>query len=363
MEAPVPCLLDLNLAPFALLDGCLRVRMTRTLAGNGSFAITVRAQAGMRPEPGATFIYSREPFGFTGLVTHVSGQEDEAGRKNLRISGTEASFLLARRTILPQPNALAGPAESVMKQLVALNAGAAAGMARRLAIIEAEDDGARGPEVTFAGWNSNLLAALSKLAQESGTGFRLDLDTVRKKLIFRCIAGTDRSAAQDAFPRALFSIGYNTACQVRLDMESEDSANLVYLLGRNNEGVRETVPLWSGDEPAGAERREAVCEAGSVPRERYGTYGWQKLQRWSQTEAITISVPERSPLAENRDFALGDTCSIDIRNVWHDAQLTAVTDTWDGLRWRKELLFGMQRRTALARLSEKTDELWEALQA
>jgi|GEM_PF-1183472 len=369
MNVPSLRILTNTLELVADLDRYAELYYTRSLSEPGDFAFSLPIEAdteGAVTE--GNFLLIGNDGKRIGIIEEVEKKALEKGSEWLIARGHEAKAIFARRIILPPAGAaridMDAPAETVMKALVESQCGPSAETRRRFPALKIAADLGRGCRYSLSSGYASLLSELCSIAKASGLGFSLSFDSDNKKLIFELIEGIDRSAGQKENPRALFASEYDTLSEARLIQGYGRHASILYVLGAKLAEGRPVALAFDGTEPEGFGRFERTLDApGFDTPERLAAYGQARLGTYPTTFFLEAVLPEHSSLVPDRDFALGDLCTVHAYGQWYTVPIHSIEEHWTKDGFQIRLGFGRPSPGAFSASLHVTNELLEAFRA
>jgi hypothetical protein len=259
---------------------------------------------------------------------------------------------------------MTAPAESVMKAIVERQCGPGAGERRRFERLTVGADRGRGKCVSVKGAYANVLSELCRVGNATGTGFGLAFDVGTRMLVFDSIVGTDRSAAQALNGRALFAEDYDSLKGVSLTEGHSRYSNTLFVRGAKLEPGRITQAVWENEEPSGVLRFERELDAWSCgDAESLARYGEARLSSYGPTFRLEGEVPADSPIVLDRDYFLGDLCTVKAFGRWYTVPLESIEERWTKDGPGRRATFGSPVVGARGAALKETSELWEALRS
>lgn len=360
---------DDSLALTAEIDAWTELYYTRGLQEPGDFALSIPFDATGAEclKPGA-FILVGEGGKRIGEITAVEKKSKGKGSRRLVARGYEAKALFSRRITIPPLGTtrieMTAPAETVMKHLVRTQCGPEADDARRFPRLLVADDRGRGTTYFLSCRHSGLLDELCRCASGVGLGFAVSFDKDERKLVFEVIEGVDRSAGQEVNGRALFSEAYDTIRSCELAASRTGYANTLLVQGALLPEGRPTVTAWEREEPQGFSRFEKAADARMITgHEALFRYGRSRLADMEETFFLEAELPNTSPLAQDRDFGLGDRSEVEACGEWFSVPVDSIEERWtkDGSGTR--IGFGRPTRGAMRTALKETKDIWDALGA
>lgn len=369
MRAPSLRIVSSELALLADLDRYSELYYTRSLAEPGDFAFLLPLAADIEGAVAkGNFVLVGNDGTRIGIIEETERRTFEKRTEWIIARGHEAKAIFARRITLPGTGAarieMDAPAETVMKALVNSQCGPDATEQRRFPGLSVAPDLERGCHYSISTGYSILLLELGHISKASGLGFNLSFDIVNKKLIFDIIDGLDRSAGQQENARALFASEYATLLHASLAKGFGRFASALYVLGPKLPEGRQVTLVWKEDEPEGFERFERALDApGFDTLERLHAYGIARLGAYPKTFFLEAELPANSPLRADKDFCLGDLCSVHAYGQWYTVPIHSIEERWtkDGSTIR--LGFGQPALGAFSASMHAANELMDVLRA
>jgi hypothetical protein len=303
-----------------------------------------------------------------GVIEETEHRTLEKGTEWIIARGHEATSILSRRIILPKSGTasfeLEGPAESVMKALVTYQCGPGAAPERQFPVLAITPDMGRGCSYSLSSSYASLLTELSTIAKASGLGFALSLDTSAQRLSFDVIEGVDRSAGEHENARALFAEAYDSLARAQLTTGFGQCASVLYVLGAKLPDRRPLALAFESPEPEGFGRFERAIDAPSLSDdERLKRYGQAHLGAYSTTFFLEAELPAHSPLEVDKDFRLGDLCSIHAYGRWYTVPIHSIEEHWTKDGHTVRLGFGRPAPGAFSAAMGRANELFAAIRA
>jgi len=222
----------------------------------------------------------------------------------------------------------------------------------------------RGCSYSLSSSYASLLTELSTIAKASGLGFALSLDTSAQRLSFDVIEGVDRSAGEHENARALFAEAYDSLARAQLTTGFGQCASVLYVLGAKLPDRRPLALAFEGPEPEGFGRFERAIDAPSLSDdERLKRYGQAHLGAYSTTFFLEAELPAHSPLEVDKDFRLGDLCSIHAYGRWYTVPIHSIEEHWTKDGHTVRLGFGRPAPGAFSAAMGRANELFAAIRA
>lgn len=250
-------------------------------------------------------------FAEAGVIEKASMNVGQGGDE-LAVGGRFLESYFDRRLVRPKFTALDQPVEGVMRALIT-NA------APLTPLLEFGDVRGFPEKITMQATYRGLLECLSKLAKQSGMGFRVRPDFERKRMVFETYKGVERAMGQDSNPWVAFSEAYGNISGMSYSRNSQLLKNVCYV-GGQGEGP-ERVFAMSGDGAlAGLARREEFFAATDIRPEDFGTTGEyretltqrgdSKLEDCREEEAFECQAMPSGSFEYKGDWDLGDVVTV-----------------------------------------------------
>jgi hypothetical protein len=367
MSAPSLRILSSELELVADLDRYAELYYTRALSEPGDFAFSLPIEADTEGAvaEGNLLLIGNDGRRI-GIIEEVEKKALDKGSEWLIARGHEAKAIFARRIILPPAGAaridMDAPAETVMKALVEGQCGPSAAPERQFPGLDIAPDLGQGCWYSLSSGYASLLSELGSIAKASGLGFSLSFDPGEKRLVFELIEGLDRSAGQNEQPRALFASEYDTLSEARLIQGYGRHASILCVLGARLAEGRPVALAFDGTEPEGFGRFERTLDApGFDTLERLTAYGQARLGTYPTTFFLEAVLPENSPLVCDKDFSLGDFCSVHAYGQWYTVPIHSIEEHWTKDGFQVRLGFGRPSPGAFSAAMGAANELMSVL--
>jgi len=370
LKAAIPVrILTPDLELVAEIDSYAELYYTRSLIQPGTFALSM--PLGM--EAASALIagnYLLAGYSGTrlGTILEIKKQTLAKGTQWIIARGNEATCLLGRRVIVPGAGESrferTAAAETIIKELVETQCGFSAGSSRALKYLRLVSDRGRGASYTLACAYTNLLSELCKCATAAGIGFSVRLDIKEKVMLFDIVEGVDRSASQSRNGRALFSTGYDSVRCASIEQGHTQYSNTLYVKGARQESVQNVAIVWKDLEPEGHMRFERAIDAWSLEDlESMRSFGLARLNTYAELFNLEAELPVNAPLELDRDYFLGDICSVEAYGQWYTVPLEKIDEHWTQKGTEIRLGFGRPALGSHSATMRETEALWEALGA
>ncbi|MFW0120277.1 Gp37-like protein [Rothia sp. P5764] len=279
-----------------------------------------------RLSPGWSVMATDGPLHFSGAIREFVTQVDGSGG-TLTISGRCELHRLADRVVYPDPTKepgaqgrarydLRGPAETIIKTLVNLNAGPAALSARRSpALVVAESRGLGG-NTSCSERFSSLLEACQKVANPAG-------------LRFIATRNDERQIVFDVEPTR------DLTRQVRLvasgDVKNAAPTGNVVIVGGQGEGADRKLKEYTSAPGTWGHRIETFKDRRDTNDDTdLDKAGAEALAEAGPRNSASFTLEEDDGTTFGIDFDLGDTITLEVGPVEYTEQVTSAEITWTG---------------------------------
>lgn len=279
-----------------------------------------------------------------GIIEYVRLSTDESG-ENIVCGGRFLLGYAARRLVLGTVS-VAAPAETVMTQLVT---DSMTGGGRAFAGLTVATSQGRGAEMDYQATNANLLAELESISMLSGLGVTIDTDG--SGMTFKALQGVNRTAGQNANPRAIFSAEFENVLTQEYDIDTGDSGT-VAIVASDKDSLNETVGTATG-----RLRREIYVAASGLEKDENGNalneaqkralmrqQGITALANAPISESFTAEVNPYGDLKYKTHYDLGDIITVSSKRwgVQVDARITEITEVYGADGETLEMTLGYQ---------------------
>lgn len=290
------------------------------------------------------------------VIEKVKLQDTFESGDYLIITGHQLKNILYRRIIWGRKT-IAGPLYSELFNLVEENAINTSMTGRSIPRLTTEY-----PETISEVLNTNvnyavegefLSKALTTICKDNKIGWDIKLDFINKKMKFILLEGVDRSMSQSANPRVIFSSSFDNLLKTTYENDATNYRNVALVKSTYEDYNEETKridtieanqvvsPYKLGYNPSGLDRYELYVEGEEATLDNANSYintnalavnnqskGRTELEKYKSTTNISADVAPGITFKLNKDYFLGDLCSI--RNEYdliYDGRVTAVTTT------------------------------------
>lgn len=274
----------------------------------------------------------------------------------LVITGHQLKNILYRRIIWNRTT-IAGPLWSELCNLVNENAISSNLPGREIPNLyiqyPVDPDEALSANVNYAVEGEFLSKALTTICKDNKIGWDVQLDYVSKQMKFVILQGKDRSMSQNTNPRVLFSNSFDNLLKTTYEIDSTNYRNVALVKSTYEEYNDSTKridvknadqivsPYKLGYSPSGLDRYELYVDGEkltlgddldsintNVLAVNNQSKGRTELEKYKSTTDISADVAPNITFILNKDYFLGDLCSI--RNEYdlvYDGRVTAITKT------------------------------------
>lgn len=294
--------------------------------GTWLFTLPMHDELTRRLEPGWSVLATDQDLRFSGIIQEFL-TEAKDGALSLTISGKTELHRLADRLIYPNPAQHAGsqnrarwdakgPVETMIKELVRLNAGPSALATRRSPALEVETTRGRGKVVTVSERFSNLLEVCQKLGNNGGIRFDAHREDTGK-VVLRTTPVRDLTR------------------QVRLEVSGSlkiaaSTGNAIIVAGQG-EGAARTLIEVTPPPGAWGHRIEVFKDRrDSDDRTVLTQTGQETLTELGAHSSASFEVAEGPGARFATDFYLGDQVTLELGRATIAEQVTSASIDWDG---------------------------------
>lgn len=293
-----------------------------------------------------------------GRITKVI--KSQSGNKTtLSVSGEEAKGLVGWRVVTPdagQENyTVTGPAETVIKTAISKFLGPSASASLKIPNIAIYADAGAGDTFTLTGRYSNLLKEIQTCSESTGVWWYLAIDLVNSQLSVRVTPGKDRTTSQTTNDWAPFSTRFKTIESATRTDTKEAYKNVAIVAGQG-EGINRAIRTVGS--LAGWDRRETFVDARQLSTNpALDSRGAEALVKSGESVAIDTTILPESQLVLDRDYALGDTVTMEAFGLSEDRVITSVTEGWTSSGYTIDLGFGKPVKTLADTVIEFSGEV------
>lgn len=355
---------DRNLTLCALIDTARSVYFERQFFDCGSFSF----------ETNENLLYSTEiqidrlviisgDEKKSGIITEIERREGPNGRGDQIIvaRGVELKGIFDWRYVQPAAGytdyIATGPGETIMKGLVASQAGASATPARAIPILSVAVDSARGEVYALSTRWKLLSETLRDVAIGANVGHSLTIDLQSGALVYDCSEGVDRRASQSVNGRAIFSTDYDTIENSSIKKSNIKYRNVIYSAGQGIGDGRNIRTVYAGTEPAGLARKEQFCDAKTLSSDTdIDAMGGSKLQEYAVQVYVEGQVLSYSQLKLGTDYDLGDMVTVESYGESINPRIVAVKESWAAGSYKIDLTFDRNYPDLMTQLKSITSE-------
>ncbi|QNK41820.1 siphovirus ReqiPepy6 Gp37-like family protein [Caproicibacter fermentans] len=267
-----------------------------------------------------------------GIIEGVSIETPEGSTsEEITATGRMGSSMLDQRVVTPTL-IFSGAVEDAMRKAVSDNAISA----RPLPHLTLGSAAGYAPTCSFQATGKTALTVCTALSKASTLGFRARLDVPGRAWAFEVYQGVDRSIAQHALPRVLFSDEYSNIKAPKYEINTTGYANYAYVAGEGEGADRVIVEV---DQTNGEPRRELWVDARDLQkgedmtddqyREQLRQRGLEKLAEASKAENFSADAVDTLNYQYLTDWDLGDVVSMEKWGIRLDQRVTEVEEVYE----------------------------------
>jgi len=329
--------------PLAIVEDFERIEWTRDFYTPGKFKMefNLNTVGATKIQKGTTLIGPQEDStqGFSPDAVYLVGQIersiDERGKGNETFvaSGRSLSGMFDERLVLPlvgqEYDNRNGPAESIMKYFVTVNAASGAAAARQVPNLFVVTDQGRGAQVNIQGRYQTVAQVLEEMAYQADMGWETFYNTTTKVFNFDVIVGVNR-AVGSATP-VFFDLSFETIRKLDWLQSDLQLKSFAYLGGKGEGATRPIVQRFlGGSAPTGLARREFWIDGQDLDlTAAQNAKADAELQARQTEEIIEAEITDLGPFRYRVSWDLGDI--VTVRNTkWgllKNVRIVGVTNT------------------------------------
>lgn len=325
--------------------------------GTWTVALDMSEPLASRLAPGWSLVFQDETLRLSGRITSFKSVV-EGSTRTLELAGVDEMHRLAGRLVYPNPAKPTGSqdrarydakgnAETVLKDLVSLNAGPLALPDRRSPAFEVEASVGRGSQVTISERLSTLLEVAQSIASQGGLVF----SAVREdtgKVVFRTRAPRDLSRQYRFEATGDFS-------------QEAPKANTVVMAGQG-EGADRTLFEKVSSEPSWGHRVEVLKDRrDSGDTAILVASADEALEESGAKNGASLKVSESEDVLFGKHFSLGDTITVQLAGVSISEPIRTAEITWTP--YGRDVELGVGSEDKAPRWSPRIKELDSRLRA
>ena len=299
-----------------------------------------------------------------GYIEFRQMAQDTEGKETLVIKGKFISGYLGRRIIWGQ-EILQATAESAMRTLVTKNGITPTDPNRIIPNLILGSLGGFLQTVNYQTSYKNLLDEIENLCGLSELGYRVSLDILTSKLVFKAYEGLDRSVNQIVNPRAIFSKEFENILTQQYTDSLNNFRNTALVGGMGEGAARKLVAIGSS---VGLDRFEMFDDAKDLTNvvnevtltdpEYTATLvdrGNSKLAETQEIQTFDSTINLNSNLVYKTDFDLGDiiTCVSKKWGLTLDTRITEIKEIYEEAGPSINVTFGNNIPTLLSLIKQK----------
>ncbi len=299
--------------------------------------------------------------GIIKSVTHNAGPEGIT----TTLKGYHLNGIMTQRIVLPYtdnanhgyfcvPKKVAGqavvpaPAETVLKSFVKACFPATQNDPRHIDMLIAADQ-LRGNKTVWLSRYDQLDEVLQSICEYTDVGYKVQLDTANKTLVFDISTGVDRTAGQSDNSRVIMSTEYESINSLDIQDDKTKQKNVGYAAGVGEDENRLVIAITNDNTmPAGLERSEVFIDCGTLEAAEtdeslsLSDEGKHKLLDYKTQKSITASYNFAGSFTYGRDFDLGDLVTIADRLfcIQIDKRITEIEECYEAKSSSINLTFG-----------------------
>lgn len=303
----------------------------------------------------------------------------------LIITGHQLKNILYRRIIWNRTT-IAGPLYSELINLVEENAITTTIEGRSIPHLVVEQpvnpDEVLTNNVNYSVEGEFLSKALTIICKDNKIGWDVKLDFINKQMKFVILQGKDRSTSQDVNPRVIFSSSFDNLLKTTYEIDSTNYRNVALVKSTYEEynNVTKKIETKNSDQivspyklgynPTGLDRYELYVEGESatlgsdtdeinvnVLSVNNQSKGRTELEKYKSTTNISADVAPSITFKLNKDYFLGDLCSIrNEYNLIYDGRVTSITTTLNTKKYSTIPSFTIENYTGKEDDTEKDKE-------
>ena len=299
----------------------------------------------------------------SGIITEVERREGPNGKGDQVIiaRGIELKGIFDWRYVQPATGfdeyTTTGPGETIMKNLVASQAGGSALSSRQFARLSVAPDLARGGTYALSARWKLLSEVLRDVAHGSDVGHSLTIDLQSGALVYDCSVGVDRRGSQSVNGRAIFSSRYDTIQDSSVKRSIVKYKNIIYSAGQGVGAGRNIRAAYDTTEPEGFDRKELFVDAKTLSDDTsIDALGAAKVLEYGNTLYIEGRALAYSQLKLGIDYDLGDMVSVESYGETLDARIVAVRESWTAGEYSVELTYDRNYPDIMSQLKSVTSE-------
>lgn len=322
------------------------------------------------------------------VILHRDISLDENGKasENWNIKALPLKTWLSRRITLPPSHTAydnkQGPAETVMKHYVEINAVNPIDPMRKIPRLVIAPNLERGPTVSWSSRFKAVSEEMEEISILSGLGWNISLDIKNKQFVFDVKEGRDLTANQRNNPPVIFSPEFNSLKSLNFAESSLNYKNMAYVAGQGEGIERRVVPIGIVN---GLGRHELFVDARDVeeeidvetlneenetvtekePRPEQDIIndlivrGNQKLAENAAETYLDGQILTNSPFIYEEDYDLGDIVTQQNRQwgVTLSSPITEIREVYESSGKRIEATFGNRHPSFIDKVKQQFSQI------
>lgn len=255
----------------------------------------------------------------------------------------------------PAPEDPDAPAETIIKHYADKHMFSPSDPSRAFPRLQIAPDQGRGPAARWSSRFESLSEVYRQIGEYSGLGYDISLDIDAKVFVFDVIYNVDHSIGSSA--PVVFAPKYGNLSSITYETDDKSLVSAAYAGGAGEGETRLIQAVFAGETiPAGFERREAWIDCGNI--EYYDDLIYEAQHRLTDktvTESLTGTAALSGPFLYGRDWDVGHIVTIQSGRlgIEREAQITAVTETYQGQLRKLALTFGRRQKNLLDEIRKK----------
>jgi len=311
------------------------LKFTKGWGCKGSFALTVHTSMQGADYLKENRIIKLDSNRIGWIETIEVSEKDDKGSSFLTVKGTELKDQVYRWTIPPTgydtDSYSATEIETIIKTMMAKNAGATAAATRKLEGFTLAADTARGSVINFSTRHKQLLNEVYELLAIDRMGLSCAYDPDAETITFDVEEGVDRKSSED--DAIILSTEWKTAKTYHYKKDYTNYRNVIYCGGQGAGKDRTIRLVYDGaSEPEGYARRELFVDRRDVEDDNELTdAAEQKLAQTALEVGVKVSFNNYGSYTIDDDFKCGDYITVESDYSSDDAQIIKVIYNYDVL--------------------------------
>lgn len=206
------------------------------------------------------------------VIEIVKSSVDDRGNKTYNVKGRTLESLLTTRIVWGTYNANNKYTSTIMYDLVKQNCANPADIKRKIPFLEVAIDENIGAKQTYQKTGGEVYDALLNLARNDDIGFNVLFKPKEKKLIFKVVAGDDKTVNQETLDPVEFSTDLEDILSSSYYSNDQDLKSVALVLGEG-EGAQRKRQISGNNNSRLFERRELYVDAKDLQSQMTGDDG------------------------------------------------------------------------------------------